>query len=218
MSLQRLEVLFCRDVGKKRKVYSDGILGIIHKGGGGVGGGGSTVILYDNNGKELQRKIVMEENIKEYQIGNEIILNHYLIQIEKEFEGTLTGTTGTSTADTVTDEEENKPLVTINTKKFLPKFNTKKSFCQSHSTLESSSGNLQIDVALLRVMREHQVEAANFILNCFNTTTPSPLQNEIDEDDHFFLPRKPLPGTELMRGAILADDMGRCYVSFVSFQ
>lgn len=102
-------------------------------------------------------------------------------------------------------------LVVMNKTKFLPKYSTKKSFSQSagnNLNISPSSIPLQIDPSLLRVMREHQIEAANFILNCFSPTTPSQTLTTTDDDDDFYNSPKSSLNTALMRGAILADDMG----------
>jgi hypothetical protein len=211
---RRLDVLFTKDATKKRKVYSDGSLLLIPKSGG-VGHSGSfSVSLLDSSGKELYKKMLSEDQVKEYLPSHEVTLSLYLIQIEKETEVSVPQLE-------VEEEAKTNQSVGLNTKKFLPKYQPKRAATPfaSHSTGQALSAvpglPLQIDAALLRVMREHQVshlplrslthiqiQAANFILTCF---LAPPLTPSDDEDGR---PRSSAP-EQRIRGSILADDMGQ---------
>jgi SNF2 family DNA or RNA helicase len=218
-AVRRFEVLFTKDGSKKRKVYNDGSLQILLKPSASNppqstsssthGHGSYSVILSDDNGKELFRKTLTEDQIKDFLPSNEITLNQYLVQIEKETDKIASVAEITSQQEI---EEAKTPMNLLNTKKFLPKFPSKRLMSSKPNTVNTVASvaqqpmKLQIDASLLRVMREHQVEAADFIMNCFQS--PPQEQDRDEDDDDFLIPRKHQPGTELMRGAILADDMG----------
>jgi hypothetical protein len=153
---RRLEVLFTKDATKKRKVYSDGSLLVTLKSGGAAGHQASySVSLFDSSGKELYKKLLSEEQAKEYQPSREVSLSLYLIQIEREAE-ILSPRTEEVLEAAEEEERESKPA--LNTKKFLPKYQPKRALASQGPALCSPPQvQPQIDVALLRVMREHQV-------------------------------------------------------------
>jgi hypothetical protein len=163
-AVRRYEVLFTKDISKKRKVYNDGSLQILLKpsannSSSAHGQGSYSVILSDDHGKELFRKILTEDQIKDCLPSNEITLNQYLIQIEKETDKIATFA---EIAAQEESEEAKTPVTLTNTKKFLPKFPSKRLVNSkppiSTVAVAQQPMNLQIDASLLRVMREHQVD------------------------------------------------------------
>lgn len=160
MSKQLFDILYSKDLLKKKKIYYDGNLLLQRK--------GITlfILLSDENNKELLKRTLTEEQEKEIKIGNEITIGNYLIQIEKEKNCNIK----------IQKNEEINEIETLKTppqvKKVINPILTKsmtRTSLNSRGTINSNTtGPLplsrELDQSLMRVMRAHQVCSILFYL------------------------------------------------------
>lgn len=79
MTQESYEVLYTKDINKKKKLFHDGIIIINNK------NNLQTLLLFDKEKKEITKRNLIKEQINEIKKNNEIIIGQYLIQIEKEY-------------------------------------------------------------------------------------------------------------------------------------
>jgi len=90
----------------------------------------------------------------------------------------------------------NKP----NTKPFQPPLPSLSSSTTNILSHHNNRKDIQLDNNLTKVMKEHQIIGANFILDCILRRSPPIIHADEDEDEE--------ESEKRVRGCILADDMG----------
>jgi hypothetical protein len=171
------QVLYTKDVSKKRKVFHDGTIELTAR------GTGCVVILRDSTNKEICRKTLQNSEIENYEASNEVTIGQYVVQVEQENSERI--------------DEELSPLVEVQrplpppsitrapkmiNRSFQKPANIKETFssnksennavmkqsshtlcppikCQTEplSSTSKTSSSLSLDPSLQRVMRPHQV-------------------------------------------------------------
>lgn len=203
-SFLQFKILYSKDIGKKRKIFHEGILNVKQN-------QSNFFTLLNCDGKELRR---VNESFKHISVGDEITISPFIVQIEELLSSyssvsdsapeinkecpqqkTVSGHKFPKRIHPINSEVAiqnfsiNCPLLNKPFKKpqILNKENAYEENLQylKTNTEEISLENLTLDPVLLKSMKEHQITGARFIIDCFKNTIEN---NEI-------------------KGAILADEV-----------
>jgi hypothetical protein len=221
---------------KKRKVYQDGTIKIQKSTSKELDS--FEVTLVDVEGSDVRKATMKDASI--FRTGEEVPFLSFFVQVEELVVDNNSNQLIMSSSIEIDNES-------IKKSKILKQYNStqKIQFSMQPSTVKfkvpvapavpananaiasmncintvDQSHSVYLDSFLLRQMRPHQVEGANFLINCLqskqsdNETTKSYNNNDEDDGENFYMSNdnKPVQCT----GAILADEVRFC-LSFICY-
>lgn len=184
------DVVYSKDRNKKRKVFCDGKLYLDN----------DQLLLRNQDGEFIAKKRISLKEVQVIQEGETLELFHYEIQIERESkDGEDSIDISNSTHKEPEPLKESKSKAAGSERLHIGDADPSKALARpSHSVAPPRSlsnsclKSLEIDHALRRLMKLHQVEACEFLFQALEGK-----EHDVNND-----------AGSAIRGAILADEMG----------